>query len=240
LTPEEYPSISYYEYWGTGEDFLLHLRNVTWTGEYWTVRTVDTTPGSGKFNSLAIDSTGTPHIAYANVRTENASLRYARWNGTSWDVEVLEGADVLHLPVFSVLLVLDRHNTPHIAYTDVRNRLVKYATRVSGKWHLQVVDALAQGAYPDRNGLAVDDDGRPYISYYDAGSGRLKVAHMAGDKWVAEIVDQAFAGLNSSLHIHNNTLWLTYADETGNRLKSAHRPLIRPSPAIVSKTNQPR
>ncbi len=68
------PSISFYEYWGTGEDYLLHLRNVTWNGKFWEVRTVDSTPGSGKFNSIAIDSAGNRDIAYANVKSENAGF----------------------------------------------------------------------------------------------------------------------------------------------------------------------
>ncbi len=89
---DDNPSISFYEYWGMGENYLLHLRSVTWNGKFWAVRTVDSTPGSGKFNSIATDSAGNLHVAYANVKSENAGLRYAHWNGQSWEVEVLEGS----------------------------------------------------------------------------------------------------------------------------------------------------
>ena len=41
---KDYPRISFYEYWGTGEDYSLHLRNVAWNGQYWEVGTVDATP----------------------------------------------------------------------------------------------------------------------------------------------------------------------------------------------------
>lgn len=229
LDADDRPSISFYEYWGTGEDYLLHLRNVTWNGKFWEVRTVDSTPGSGKFNSITTDSTGNRRIAYANVKSENAGLRYARWNGQSWDVEVLEGSGSEY-SIFSVAIALDKNDNPHITYADVRNRLIKYATRRDGKWKIQVADSVAQVAYPDRNGIAVDDDGHPYISYYDAGLGVLKLAHLNGQKWVTEVVDENLAGFTSSLQITNGTVWLTYADENSAGLKFAYRPLDEAGP----------
>lgn len=219
------PSISFYEYWGGGENYLLHLRNVSWNGKFWEVRTVDSTAGSGKFNSITTDSADHQNIAYANVKTENAGLRYARWNGHSWDIEVLEGSGSEY-QIFSVAIVLDKSDNPHIAYTDFRHQLVKYATRRNGKWQLQVVDSLAQAGYPDRNGIAVDEEGHPYISYYDAGRGILKLAHLEGQKWVTEVVDENSAGFTSSLQIVNRTIWLTYASENGVGLKFAYRPQL--------------
>jgi hypothetical protein len=228
LDLRENPIISFYEYWGTGYDYLLNLRVATWTGQFWEVKTVDSTPGSGKFNAIAADSAGMPHVAYANVVTENSGLRYASWNGKAWDIEVLEGAaspGAPTLPVFSVTLLLDKQDVPHISYTDVRSRLVKYATRRGGRWQLEVVDTIAREAYPDRNGIALDDQGRPYISYFDGGSGQLKIAARINGKWVAEIVDQNSAGLNSSLQIGFGGLWVTYADASGRSVIFSHRPL---------------
>jgi len=225
LDAQDNPSISYYEYWGTGDNYELHLRLVAWNGKYWEVRTVDPTPGSGKFNSMALDSAGNLHVAYANVASETASLRYATWNGKSWNVEILEGDGPMNLPVFSVALIVDKYDIPHITYTDVRNHLVKYATRKDGKWQMEVVDALVREAYPDKNGLVIDDRGIPYMSYYDSGAGVLKLAYRKNGKWIAEVVDQQGAGLNSSLQIDHDTIWLTYADESGRGLKCARRPL---------------
>jgi hypothetical protein len=228
-------SISYYEYWGATEDYTLHLRNVSWNGRFWEVRTVDTTPGSGKFNSITRDSTGGLHLAYANVKAEYAGLRYARWNGTTWETKVLEGVNA-PFGVYSVAIAVDKADKPHIVYTDVLNRLVKYATIQNGAWQLQVVDAILQVAYPDRNGIAIDNNGNPYVSYYDGGRGLLKVASRKDQTtWVREIVDQNFSGFNSSLQIHDGTIWLTYADESGHRLKCARRSLDAP-PTPAEKT----
>ena len=37
-----------------------------WNGKFWALTTVDSTLGTGKFNSIAVDSKGHPHIAYAD------------------------------------------------------------------------------------------------------------------------------------------------------------------------------
>lgn len=236
LDAADNPIISYYEYQGMGEDYSLQLREVEWKGKYWGGRTIDTTPGSGKFNAMASDSAGNIHAVYANVKDENASLRYARWNGSVWVSEVLEGPAEgrANFPVFSVSIALDKKGQPHITYTDVRNRIVKYATRRDGKWDLVKVDAMADVAYPDRNGIAVDDDGTPYISYYDAGAGVLKLAHRVNQKWFAEVVDQNSAGFTSSLQIDHGVIWLTYTDQISGILKFAYRAVDGSDPATAA------
>jgi hypothetical protein len=168
----------------------------------------------------------------------HASLRYAHWNGHSWDLEVLEGAQQ-PISFYSVCMMLDKKNVPHIAYTDMVHHVVKYATRQNGKWVFRVVDSLRHEAYPDRNGIALDSEGNPYISYYDAGLGVLKLAHLKNDKWVAETVDQNFAGFTSSLQIANGTIWLTYADETGGGIKCARKALEQPGPELRERSRPP-
>lgn len=225
LDANDYPTISYYEYEGPGGiGFVLRMRIASWNGSYWEARTVDQEGGSGKFNSVAIDSNDRLQIAYANVKAEHASLRYATWNGHSWDTEVLEGAEGPH-PVFSVSLVVDKENNPHIAYSDVNNRLIKYATRRAGKWTIEVVAGVSVVGYPDRNGIAVDAEGNPYISYYDAGRGLLRVAYRRGGKWVSETVDRNLSGFTSSIQVTDRALWVTYADEINRGIKCARRDL---------------
>ena len=180
--------------------------------------------GSGKFNSIAFNSAGQPVIAYGVVIYKNASLRFARWTGHSWDIEIIEGASEPAI-MYSVGLTLDKEDTPHIVYTDVGNQLVKYAVKRNGKWNTEVVDALVKVGYPDRNGIAVDDRGNVYLSYYDAGSGLLKLAYKRDGKWAREIVDENYAGFTSCLVVHNDSIWLSYADETGEALRYARRNL---------------
>src|ERR1035438_7255105 len=96
------------------------------------------------------------------------------------------------------------------------------------KWELVGVDTLRGVAYPDRNGIALDERGNAYISYYDSGLGVLKVAHRLGRQWVVEVVDQNSAGFASSIQIGQGDIWVSYANETGEQLKVARRPLQDP------------
>ncbi len=223
LDPDDHPSISFYEYFGAQDDNSIRLRIVSWNGAAWEVRTVDDTKGSGKFNSIATDSSGHTQIAYGNVKYEDASLRFGHWSGQSWQLDILEGSGRPGTSMWSVFMILDQSDRPHIAYNDVQNRVVKYATQENGKWRMETVAPLVHEGYPDRYGLALDAKGNPYISYYDAGLGKLKIAHRKDHKWISEVVDENFCGFTSSLQIHGGVIWVTYADEAGKALKCARR-----------------
>lgn len=231
IDKQDRPSISFYEYIGADTNgFAIRLRVVSWDGKAWEVRTVDPEKGSGKFNSLLINSTGQLSVAYANVKSEGTSLRYAHWDGRSWNREILEGTPNSSYGAWSVFALMDKHDVPHITYTDLRDHAVKYATRDHGKWTIQVVGTISRWAYPDRNGLALDRAGNPYVSYYDAGLGALKVAHRVNGRWVTETVEQNFSGYTSSIQIHDGTIWVSYAAENSNGLIVSHRKIADSDP----------
>ena len=234
LDQDDHPSISFYEVDNAEGERLARMRTVWWNGKFWALTTVDSTRGSGKFNSIAVDSKGHSHVAYAVVNYESASVRYAYWNSESWKTEVLEGVgssapshpgEPPNQACWSVSMLLDKDDNPHITYTDVSHLLVKYATKKSGHWKIEPVDSLGREGYPDRNGIGLDDEGNPYISYYDASAGLLKMAHRQGQKWAVEVVDGGSVGLQSSLQIDHGTIWVIYTDEANGGLKFARRTL---------------
>jgi hypothetical protein len=100
---------------------------------------------------------------------------------------------------------------------------VKYAVRKNGRWRVELVERLAGVAYPDRNGITVDDHGDPYMSYYDSGRGSLRLAHLAGSKWIIETVDSGACGYTSSVQVDRGSAWISYADEANGGLKVARR-----------------
>jgi len=116
-TKKDNPTISFYDYEGPGG--VLYFGSEPFTGwRYWEARTRGPGIGSGQvqFQSPAIPS-GTPHLAYANVATMHASLRYAHWTAFvgcrgCWR-ERERPTRICPSPY------LDTQNVPHIAYTDM-------------------------------------------------------------------------------------------------------------------------
>lgn len=239
LDGSDNPSISFYEYNGPrGTAFRVRCRIVTWNGKYWDVTTIDGENQSGKFNSLGIDVNGYLHLAYANVNTHTAGVRYAYWDGKSWQLEVVDDVNSSHSLVgFSVCMVVDKEGNPHLSYTTygASPASVKYAVRKGGRWQVQVMEQISRVGYPDRNSIALDDEGRPYLSYYDAGQGTLRMAHQEkGQKWMTETIDSNGSGFTSSLQIDQGTVWISYADEANRGLKVARR---APESALVKGVN---
>lgn len=230
LTGDDRPNISFYEYRGPKDsDLKIRLRTVMWNGSYWELRTVDSDEGSGKFNAIAADSQGRLHLAFANVSAGTGGMRYALWDGRSWAVTILEGEKENHGHGvgWSCNVALDKQDTPHMTYMDEVEKLVKYAVLKDGKWNISVIARVLGVGYPDRNAIAVDDDGKPYIGYYDAGQGSLQVAHPEGQKWIIETVDTGGVGFTSSMQIDHGEIWISYADIAEGGLKVARRELGR-------------
>src|SRR5262249_28528878 len=150
-------------------------------------------------NSIAVDSKGHLHLAYANVGASTEGLRYAFWDGAAWHNELVDGLEQNHGEAvgYSVFILVDRDGNPHITYSNEANPQVRYAVKKEGRWHLQIIDRLAAVGYPDRNSMTLDEAGRPYIGYFDAGLGVLKIAHQEGDQWFSEVVDGSSSGFSS-------------------------------------------
>ncbi len=154
-------------------------------GVNWTVTKLDELDLMNFFSrtytgvSLDLDSRGYPHISYYNQTTSDdapVELRFLSWNGTGWDRET---AAVLEKRDFTTSLAIDSRDVPHIAYCDVGNQSLKYATRSpSGAWSSRTV---VQGENVLRMPfLALDPSGRPGIGYYDLTSHALKFAQGTG------------------------------------------------------------
>ena len=85
----------------------------------WTPQTVES--GCGNPPSLAIDSLDTPHIAF-----QCGGVRLARWNGATWEIEV-----VTNLGGFrnTISLALDLTDVPSLSYGQARNSDLLFAIK---------------------------------------------------------------------------------------------------------------
>jgi hypothetical protein len=83
------------------------LMYATWTGNNWTIQTVDI--GGIQYASIALDSLGIPHVAYVGLD----GLRYASWTGSNWSIQTVGGTSRTSC---DLSLTLDSNNNPAIAY----------------------------------------------------------------------------------------------------------------------------
>ena len=106
---------------------------------------------------LVLDAFGNPHISYFDVG--NGELKYARWTGSSWQIEVVDVGGVGQDPSIS----LDAAGNPHITYNDYTNFTLKYARWTGSTWQILTVDI--GGLWTS---IAVDASDNPHISHYSS------------------------------------------------------------------------
>ena len=146
------------------------LKYATWTGSSWDIQTVDSlTSGSSYFAccSLALDSKGNPHISYNSLQYQgygytHATLKYAYWAGTSWNVNNtgLSGSngDIFWTRRFSTSMVLDSNDIPHILFSADQ---VAYLSWNGSGWTSQIINGTV-----NCDSIVLDSKDTPHISSY--------------------------------------------------------------------------
>ncbi|MFC2149138.1 PEP-CTERM sorting domain-containing protein [Candidatus Auribacterota bacterium] len=205
----------------------------------WETELVDSTGGTGRTLSMALDSTNQPVIAFGRY---NVGLFYVSRNGGSWgSIEEVDASGNMG----GINLVMDG-NDPMIAYTYSGE--VRYIEK-NGTWgSSQKID----DGNTDMKAMALDpDNGNPAITYgyvqyaawngsswdienFDGGQGNNSLAfNNTGDPQIAY---RKFVDGNYKLHYieHNGTSW----DSPVNVDTSAAKTVL-PSLAVDSSTGNP-
>ena len=131
----------------------------------------------GVNSSLALDATGNPRIAYFDDTHDD--LKYAWWDGSTWQDQVVDfvGEVGLHPS-----LTLDSAGNPRITYYDITNQHLKYAFWTGATWSATTIDANTKvGLY---SSIDIDSNGNTHIAYYDEQNGNLKYMYWSGSAWV--------------------------------------------------------
>jgi hypothetical protein len=150
---------------------------VTAASYKWEIQTVDPNASLLGIPSIALDSSGNPHIAYYS--DNGTSLMYASWNGSSWGLQKVDTFPINYF-VLTCDLALDSSNNPHIVYNGKDGQM--YASWNGAKWSIQTVDPGGE-----EGSLALDSAGNPHISFITASA--IKYASWDGSTWNIQTID---------------------------------------------------
>jgi hypothetical protein len=216
--PSDNAAISYYDY-TNGK-----LKYALWDGDNWEIETIASAGQPRTDTSLAFDASGNPAIAfcYCHYPWPGTDLKYAHWNGASWDIEMIQSIGDGNFEWF-VSLAFDRLGNPAISYYDAANGYLKFAHFDGAHWQVGIVDS--EGNVGIDNSLAFDYHGSPAISYHDWTNGVVKYAHWNGVSWDIEIIDSVYyrARSNSLAFDSRGEPAISYCNSVkGSELKYAH------------------
>ena len=165
----------------------------------WQIDVVDDSSATvGLYTSQRLDSSHVAHIAYYDQA--NGHLKVADGNvAEGWDIADVDdgagtGPDGSDADVGAyAFLDLNTTEDPMVAYYDATNQRLKFASRSSSAWPVEVVDdAAGVGTYCSMSHHRTE--GTVYIAYYDATHGALKVATRTGVIWSIQTVDAGATG----------------------------------------------
>jgi hypothetical protein len=208
MLPTGYPAVSYCKFrftWSNPEyNMTADLKYAYKDAAGWHISTVHT--NAGLYTSLWIHN-GVPCIAYGDVAWKSISTRYAQWNGSGWDLRLVDAGSPdtppqgdWHADGLWTSLACDQSGNPHISYMEhwqdfgqtppenVLTRRLMHAWRLGGVWYTEIVE---DGQFGKFSSIAVNSSGYPCIAYQDVGSGHLKYAYKTASGWVKEIVDSS-------------------------------------------------
>jgi len=182
-----------------------------------TTQIIDNGVQAGNFVSMALDSQGRPGVAYYDAN--QADLKYAHYNGSSWDVQTVESTNTTG---YYPSLKFDNSDHPVIAYYYKTGGNLKFATNNGSAWNISTLDSKGDvGRYPS---LAVNPaTGRWSIAYETTSGGAFKYAAQTRSAWDVTTVDVngAGGGFISLAFDSNNLPAFSYYDAANSDLRFA-------------------
>lgn len=198
------------------------FRYAAWNGTVWQIQTIEVVDFSfGTFSSLALDSNNHPHIAY--LHEANDDLKYAHYNGSSWQINIVDSSS--HFSIFDRFFDLELvGNAPVIAYYVDFGGFLNYAQWDGNNWQTQTI---ITASFPDSLGgelsLAIDSADNPHVSYAYSISVQesLRYVYWDGGQWQNEILDNSnkLGEFNAIALDSNDNPHIAYYDQTFQDLR---------------------
>ncbi len=225
VAPDGTPHLTWYQYYDRERNLYLHLKHAVLRDNAWMARTVDYDGETGKWNSLFLDATGNPHIAYSAWR--HGHLKYASWNGRRWNISIIDSRERnagAGNPGIANSLVLNAKQVPQVSYFD--DLALKFAYRQDNDWKIEVVDSLSPvlgaGWSTSRSTLLLDSQGNPHIIYGDYSA--LKHAYREGGRWHIALIARGGGGLykfSAAAMDRDGTIYVCFEDPADESLQVA-------------------
>lgn len=175
--------------------FLLCLAAPVGAQPNWAHKPIDTIGDVGSDISLAVDSHGVPHVAYADKT--NGTLVYAYSLGGTWHATDVD----LSIPFF-ITLVMDQSDRPQILYqaTDYTNHCpLRFASFDGANWQIETLDtpsSFSLGCWRFFPSLDIDSTDRPnvcFMKYNPTGVMTVNYGVKSASVWSFEAVDTTTA-----------------------------------------------
>jgi hypothetical protein len=240
FAPDGIPSVTWYQYSAPDGGYYLHMKHAVLKNGVWMARTVDYEGQTGKWNSVAVDAQGVPHVSYDSFLA--GAMKYATWDGKQWSVSVVDSRDLHHGATYNVgmgnSLILNGAGKAGISYEDLET--LRYAWQTDTGWRIDVVDHIrTSGRWLGyRSRLAIDPQGNPHIAYED--SGAVKHAYWDGSRWKVQIISPVGSERDRFEDIgidQQGTIYISYRDALDGSLKvSVGRPQAADQKTVVNKT----
>ena len=175
--------------------------------DYFTSPSTPFTTGGASFTgaspSLAISSTGTPHIAY----DDGGMIGVRSLNGATWDI--LGGSG---FPGSNPSLVLSSVGIPYVAYRDGNDVKVQFHNGTSFQQLGGNLNTTPSST--SRPSIALDGSGNPYAAFQH-GTSEVIVKRWNGSSWVqvgAKLNSNIMAGEYLSIAFDGTTPYVAYTD----------------------------
>lgn len=218
-----YPHICYFRHAYRQDGMNYSLYYSTWDGVQWDHEFValkshiDT---DFAYSSIALDSSGFPHISFvSDVGEIDSQLHYAYWDGTQWTLTDV-GSPGYVGP--RTAIDLDSLNRPHICFEETNTNNLMYTYWNGSTWTTETIENTNMEAiYPS---LKLDSSDTPHVSFHDEGPDAVIYATRNGT-WQVDVVDEAgFVGVGFNeidLDSHGYP-HIVYTDNLLNRIMYAH------------------
>ena len=166
------------------------LKFTKWDGSQWAqadgtagLEIVDSDQYAGEWSTIALDTSGNPHIGYKNA---GSNVKYTKWDGSNWvKADGTSGLEVVVSFGSYTSLALDDSDNPHIAYTAYNLSYTKWdgsnwvqSDGTSGQ------EVIATGSIFHKK-IVIDTSNNPHIVYTDTYiDDTVKYTKWDGSNWV--------------------------------------------------------